>query len=156
MMQRMSRGWSQWQLNANRLDCFNHVNHVSIRSNGQESLRSRTRSSTHVDIEQGFLKMVIFFKKIQMLIFALSLFCSMYSSSQKSSNNKFKAPIIFRKDFLQGFFGLDKLKNETTRKQNRKRKKKHNKRKQKSKRQLKDMVDFLFRKQIFERDFCEN
>ena len=62
LMQRMSRGRDQWQLNAHRLDCFNHVNHVSTRSNGQESLRSRTRSSTHVDIEKGFLEKVIFWK----------------------------------------------------------------------------------------------
>ena len=67
LMQRMSRGRDQWQLNAHILDCFNHVNHVSTRNNGQESLRSRTRSSTHVDIEWGFLKKGDFFEKQEFL-----------------------------------------------------------------------------------------
>ena len=48
----MSCGRDQWQQNAHGLDCFNHVNYVTTRSNSQESLRARARSSTHVDFKR--------------------------------------------------------------------------------------------------------
>ena len=48
-MQRMSCGPNQWQQNAHRP---NSLNYVTTRSNSQESLRSRARSSTHVDFKR--------------------------------------------------------------------------------------------------------
>ena len=53
-MQRMSCGPNQWQQNAHRP---NSLNNVTTRSNSQESLRSRARSSTHVDFKRLPTKM---------------------------------------------------------------------------------------------------
>ena len=58
LMQRMSRGRDQWQLNAHRLDSLDCV---TTRSNGQEGLHSRTRSSTRVNLAIFFLLREIFF-----------------------------------------------------------------------------------------------
>ena len=48
LMQRMSRGRDQWRLNVHGL---NSLNNVTARSNGEESLQSCMRSSTHVNLE---------------------------------------------------------------------------------------------------------
>ena len=53
-MQRMSRSPDQWQLDAHRL---HSLNYVTTRTVGQESLQSRARSSTVVDME------IVFFSK---------------------------------------------------------------------------------------------
>ena len=45
----MSCGRDQWQQNAHGP---NSLNYVTIRSNGQESLRSRAQSSMHVDLKR--------------------------------------------------------------------------------------------------------
>ena len=147
-MQRMSRSRDQWQLNAHRLDCFNHVNHVSTRSNGQESLRSRTRSSTHVDFEISFFffsKRWIFDESSTDNFCFTPLFLFNVLFLPEKFKNILKAPIFSRKIFLKGIFLVGQTeKNEITRKkQNRKRnKEKHNERKQKFKRQLKNRKDF--------------
>ena len=48
LMQRMSRGRDQWQLNAHGP---NSLNYATRRSNGQESLHACMRSSTHVNTD---------------------------------------------------------------------------------------------------------
>ena len=55
LMQRMSRGRDQWQLNSHRLDSLNKV---ATRNNGQESLQARTRSSTRANIEISFFSVL--------------------------------------------------------------------------------------------------
>ena len=51
LMHRMSRGRDQWQVSAHRPDSLTCV---ATRSNGQESLQSRTRSSTRANLERSF------------------------------------------------------------------------------------------------------
>ena len=141
-MQRMSRGRDQWQRNVRTLDCFNHVNDVSTRSKGQASLRSHTRSSTHADIEQGFLKKrVIFWRKFKWW-FSLdtSFFVQCTLPPKKVQKGNLKHPY-----FLEIFFWLDKLKNEFTRQNPTKKEEKKNTTSANKnwKRQLKNRKDFL-------------
>ena len=55
LMQRMSRGRDQWQVSAHRPDSLHYV---ATRSNGQESLQSRTRSSTRANLEISFFSVL--------------------------------------------------------------------------------------------------
>ena len=76
LMQRRSHGRDQRQLIAHRPDS---VNNVTNRSNGQESLLSRTRSSTRVNLEKVFLFCCyrgFLMEKIQMIIFEHTFFGS--------------------------------------------------------------------------------
>ena len=65
-------------------------NHVTTRRNGQQSVRSRTRSSTRVNLEIRFLFFKwVFFKKIQMIIFGQNLlWIKMCSPFQKKFTKK--------------------------------------------------------------------
>ena len=85
-MQRMSCGRDQWKLNAHRLDSLNNV---TTRSNCQESLLSRTRSSTRVNLEISFfsfffsLNRVFFFEENLNDNFWTNFFCLKYFPSPK-------------------------------------------------------------------------
>ena len=103
-MQRMSHSRDQWQLNAHGLDSLNYV---TTRSNGQESLQSRTRSLTHVDLEKVFLKMFFFWRKFNWYFFLTKppflFFCSTYLPlSKKSSKESWKKKQYFlKRDLLK-------------------------------------------------------
>ena len=133
MMQQMSHSRDQWQMNAHGLDSLNYV---TTRSNSQERLQSRTRSSTHVDLEKVFSQNV-FLKKIQMIIFEQNhppfFFVQSISLSKKNSKESSKTNIFSKEIFYMSFFLAWKTskKDENTRKHNRKSRKfeKHNKRK---------------------------
>ena len=107
-MQRMSRGRDQWPLNAHRLDSLNHV---TTRSNGQESFRSRTRSSTRVNLEISFFFFFwreIFFEENSNDIFLNTFFFgSKYvPSSKKVQKKTYEKPTHFSKElfFWEAFF----------------------------------------------------
>ena len=113
----------QWQLNAHRLDSLNYV---TTRSNGLESLQSRTRSSMHVTVETRFSQEREFLKKIQMIIFEQnhpSYFCSKFFHPSKSSLGFFLGQNLPRKSFFwkkKKTMGLEKLKKLKTEQKRRK------------------------------------
>ena len=101
----------QWQLNAHRLDSLNYV---TTRSNGLESLQSRTRSSMHVTVETRFSQEREFLKKIQMIIFEQnhpSYFCSKFFHPSKSSLGFFLGQNLPRKSFFWKKWGWKNSKN---------------------------------------------
>ena len=126
MMQRVSLSRDQWQMNAHGLDSLNYV---TTRSNGQESLQSRTRSSTHVDLEKVFLKM-FFWRKFKWYFFEQNhppffFFCSKYFLLSKKFKRKLKKQYFLKRDLLKRDFWLEKVKkDENTRKTEQKKQKK--------------------------------
>ena len=121
-MRRMSRGRDQWQLSAHRLDSLDYV---TPRSNGQEGLHSRTRSSTRVNLEISFFSFKWeFLKKIQMSNFQHFLDQNMFPPKKSSKDNFSKTCKFTERVFFEKLFCLENTKKwKTPEKQNRKRRK---------------------------------
>ena len=116
LMQQMSRGRDQWQLNAHKTKLS--LNTVTKRSNGQESLQSRMRSSTHVNIE------IRICSKNQLIscwrnsndnfwTFCMSKICLPLPQKFKQDKSLFKTDFL-EIDLFEDFFGWKNTKNENS------------------------------------------
>ena len=115
-------------------------NHVTTRHNGQQSVQSRTRSSTRVNLQISFLSFkwesFFFLKKIQMVIFGFFLIqmCSLFPKKVRMKQS-FRKLVFLESFFLGVIFCLEKLRKDERHLKKRKERKKKRKTQQTQKKE---------------------